>query len=69
MLCRILRLTIPRLVCHFRLVVAVRVRESEREKKSNRFASIFSFPHHQPLALSVNESSAVFFSIRALDNL
>ena len=38
------------------LVVAVRVRE---KKKRNRFSSIFSFPHHQPLALSVNKSLAV----------
>ena len=44
-------------------------RERAREKRGNRFSSIFSFPHHQPLALSVNESPAVSFSIRALDNL
>ena len=53
MLCRILRLTIPRLVCHFRLVVAVPVRESEREKKKKSIFFDFLFsPQPIPSAFS-----------------
>ena len=69
MLCRILRLTTPRLMCHFRLVVAVRVRESKREKKREIDFLLFSlFPTTNSLGFqSINPRG--LFSIRALDNL
>ena len=43
--------------------------ENERGARERKIRSIFFFPHHRPLALTVNESRAVYILSPALDGL